>query len=94
MQESLEKLVSVLKQVLENPFPTDSYGRSLLTPDYKKGRLSAWLTIADYLEPYLDAATKEKVSRLQRAMTGSGYLVDRGGTKELATEPTFPLGSS
>lgn len=95
MKESIEVLVMMLKQVLDNPFPTDGYGRSLYTADYKKGRLSAWLTVADHLEPFLDLDTKEKVKRLQRALSGSGYLMERNAPlspQEHATEPTFRLG--
>jgi hypothetical protein len=97
MKESIETLVVILKQILDNPFPTDGYGRSLYTADYKKGRLSAWLTVADYLEPFLDAETREKVKRLQRALNGSGYLLDRHSPlspQEQVIEPTFRLGPS
>ncbi len=91
MSESIDTLIGLLKQVLDNPFPTDGYGRSLFTPDYRKGRLSAWLTIANHLDPYLDPETRVKVKRLQRAMTGSGYLADNGVLGP-STEPTFRLG--
>jgi hypothetical protein len=97
MKESVETLVTILKQILENPFPTDGYGRSLYSADYKKGRLSAWLTVADYLEPFLDLETREKVKRLQRAMNGSGYLLERHTSlspQEQIIEPTFRLGPS
>ncbi len=94
MQESIENLIVMLKEVLENPFPTDGYGRSLLTTDYKKGRLSAWLTVADYLDPYLDLETRDRVKRLQRALGGSGFLGDHApfSSRERAIEPSFRLG--